>query len=517
MTAADIADVRRLCLAAKQAAFAFLAGQGEAVRSKLRGMRTEAWDAQIGEALEGSAAWIEVGDGPDAYRDASKRLGELLAARKLTRTFRASPTLSVTGLPKSSLDGALETVLDAPLPAPTRRSLGLSPGEQLDALGVIKRMAGTSERFTAYSRIAADPWIMQLTPDQQSRLVPAYERLVPHERATRVRGNAGIYAALPYDAQMLYSFRLDGALSSAEEDERHALENSRECFVRISGESNKAGDRVNAPVPYAAILKADGDRMDAFLSRARTAEQSRRISRALNRFAASVQATVRENRGHAIYAGGDDILAMVPLANAPQCARALAAGFRDSLHSAATEMRVPPAESPSLSIGLGVGHIMEPLGALRARAERAESIAKGDTADAPRNALAIALGIRAGAELRWRAQWSDAAALDALSRFVDGYQRKLLPSRAAYDLRAVDRRMPWLRDARDPSAAGMRVAEVRRMLDRARNVTGDRMPSDLRDLILERCAALPLAEVADTMVIARWLAARTAFDLEERA
>lgn len=517
VTAADAAAVRRLCLAAKQAAFAFLAGQGEAVRHKLRGVRAEAWAAQIGETLEGSVAWVEVGDGPDAYRDASERLGALLAARKLTRVFRASPALSVAGLPKSSLDGALETVLDDPLPAPTQRLLGLSTREQLDALGVIKRMAGNSEQFTAYARIAADPWIMQLTADQLSRLAPAYEKLVPYERATRVRGNAGIYGALPYDAQMLYSFRLQGALSSAGTDEWHALENLRKRIDQISGETNEAGERVSSPVPYAAILKADGDRMGALLSRASTADQSRRISRALNRFAASVHATVREHRGHAIYAGGDDILAMVPLARAPQCAKSLAEGFRNALQPAATEMEVPPTESPSLSVGLGVGHIMEPLGALRDRAERAESRAKGDASSAPRNALAITLGMRAGAELCWRAQWSDAAALDALSRFMHGYERKLLPSRAAYDLRAIDQRMAWLRDDRDPVAAGMRAAEVRRMLDRARNVAGDRIPPDLRSLILDRCAARPLAEVADTMLIARWLSARTAFDPEEQA
>jgi CRISPR-associated protein Cmr2 len=63
----------------------------------------------------------------------------------------------------------------------------------------------------------------------------------------------------------------------------------------------------------------------------------------------------------------------------------------------------------------------------------------------------------------------------------------------------------------------MRAAEVRRVLDRARVEGGGKPVSDaLQGQILDRARTLPLARLADTLVIARWLAARAGGDLEGR-
>ena len=272
--------------------------------------------------------------------------------------------------------------------------------------------------------------------------------------------------------------------------------------------------------------------MGKFLSCADSADRARTISRALHGFASSVPGIVREHRGHAIYAGGDDVLALVPLARALDCSRKLADAFRDSLHEIATKINVQDEkisvqddERPTLSVGLGIGHLMEPLGALRARAERAEHAAKEGDGDptTTRNALAIVLGVRSGAERCWRAQWSDEPSFRALDRMTDAFRRDLLPTRAAYDLQSIDLRLAWLRGDDGPRARGMRSAEVRRMLDRARIRGGDgRIPDDLqdlddlKDLIVERARVQPLKKLADTMIVARWLSARTAGDLGER-
>ena len=554
ISAPDAAAVRALCEEAKSAVVSRLTALGDSARREMEGMgrpvREEVWQAQIGDILEGFAAWVSItasgGDNAgDGYAQSSQRLGRVLAARKATRDFRACEPLSVEGLPKSSLDGALETVLpEWPATDRARRKLRLSKGEHLDALGVMKRLAGDSDQFTAYSRVAADPWIEQLTPEQQQCLCAVYEPLVDLELATRTTGNNGIYEALPFDAQMLYVFRLDNALSEArdEPDAIRALLDLRECMKQtsrektntvpdssvavagassikqVSREKTSTGKAAGAPVPYAAILKADGDRMGKFLSHADSADRARAISRALHGFASGVSGIVRKHRGHAIYAGGDDILALVPLARALDCSRKLAEAFRDSLREVATEMGVPADERPTLSVGLGIGHLMEPLGALRARAERAEHGAKeGGNPNNTRNALAIALGIRSGAELGWRAQWSDDPAFRELDTIIDAFRRDLLPTRAAYDLRSIDQRLAWLRDDDSPRARGMRSAEVRRMFDRARIRGGDRrIPDDLQDLIVERAQAQPLKELADTLIVARWLSARTAGDVGER-
>ena len=179
-------------------------------------------------------------------------------------------------------------------------------------------------------------------PDQQKRLKEKYEPLVSLDLATRVSGNKGIYDALPYDAQMLYKFRLENALSQKElnEDDRKALENVQKCIKQISQEKNAAGRPMGDPVPYAAILKADGDRMGVLFSKADSADRAREISRKLHEFASNVRQIVRCHRGHAIYAGGDDVLALVPLEQALNCSRALAESFKDALNGIAKDMGI---------------------------------------------------------------------------------------------------------------------------------------------------------------------------------
>ena len=559
VTLADCAAVLALCNEAGRAAALRVEQLGErALRELGRPVREDVWATQIDDILESFAAWAEIADGNGGYEGAGRRLGAALNARKDTRDFQACRPLTDKPLPKSSLDGARETVLPQwPAQDRARKKLRLSRGEQLDALGVVKRLAGDAEQFTALPRIAADSWIEQLTPGQQQRLRTAYEPLVEPGYATHVRGNSGTYAALPFDGHLLYPSRLDSELTHAHDpaasgtganrhrgadDPRrhgaearepaagrvgstavHALEALRRCIAEIARERTDSGQPVGTPVPYAAILKADGDHMGALLSRARSAEESRGISRALHAFASSVPGIVRAHRGHAVYAGGDDVLALLPLERATRCARGLADAFSESLREVATSMRLADDERPTLSVGIGIGYVIEPLGALRALAERAERHAKeGDAAQNSRNALAMRLRIRSGAELHWRAQWSDAPAFQAMDRFADAYRRGELPTRAAYDLRDIGRRLAWLRGSGDEIARGMRNAEVERLLDRARRDGGsEAIPPALQTLIRDRALlgdaadGRPLDALANTLIIARWLSARTAGDVGE--
>lgn len=515
----DRAAAAALCQRAKQAAADRLFDLGDQARGKLKArLREDVWQAQVQDLLESFAAWVEIPDGDAAYAQASAKLGATLAARKATRDFRPALPLQTPGLPKSSLDGAMETVLPEWREEQfARRMLGLSRGEQLDALGVMKRLAGNVEQFTPYSRVAADPWIRTLDRETKDRMGAAYEPLVGLGLATRVSGNRGQYAEFPYDAQMLFDFRLDNALSGWGEDaptgeEIAALRALQKMVQPLSAARG-------APVPYAAILKADGDRMGALLQQANDADASREISRALHRFASAVRDLVREYHGHAIYSGGDDVLALLPLTDSFACARALANCFRQELDAVAGKLGLQAADRPTLSVGLGIGHLMEPLGALRARANDAEKLAKAShlPADQTRNALAIVLGVRAGSELRWRANWSDEVALAEIEAFTVAYRDGQLPSRVAYDLRAIDRRLAWMRDDDSVTARGMRAAEVVRMLDRARTEGGSKgLDAQQRERILDAASRQPLAQLADTLILARWLSARTVADLGVR-
>ena len=503
----DEARARQLCAAAKAAASDHLRALGETARAGLPDLREPQWRAQEGDLLEVFAAWAPVRDGD--YGRASAQLGRALAARKATRDCGPTPG-GGAGLPKSSLDGAFETVLPERPKAVLVRKLALQGGEQLDVLGVIKRRGGDVEQFTAYSRLAADTWIAGLTPAQRHALGAAYAPLGGLELATRVRGNGDLYADLPYDAQLLYDFRLANALGNARGDAAavaalQALQREVRAVTRDAG----------APVPYAVILQADGDRMGELLDRATSAEQSRRISQALHGFASAVRGIVRAHRGHAIYAGGDDVLALLPLHSAVAAAQALAAAFGAALAGVAAELK--PAQAPTLSVGLGIGHLIEPLGSLRERALRAEQWAKGDHLPNAqrRNALGIILGIRSGGEVQWRAQWDQAQDLAELAAYTHAYTQGELPSRVAYDLRDIDLRLRWLGADPGATAIGMRRAEVARMLDRARTRGDAPLAAPHQATLLRRAGETPLGTLADTLIIARWLAARTQSQVEK--
>lgn len=531
-----------LCVQAREAARGRLADLCARAREEVKGLpfHQDLWETQRWDILETYAAWtlIERGD----YAGASKRLGGLLAARKATRDFLPAAVepdgRPGYGIPKSSLDAARESVIDldrkgreAPRYRTALRKLGLGTGEQLDALGVAKRRAGDPEQFTAYCRVAVEPWLQTLTEEQRQRLRAAYEPLVACELATRVRGNQSIYAGLPYDAHLVYDFRLANALAARDStvEDQSALRRLEGVLKALHKEKGTEGRPVGKPVPYAVVLKADGDRMGKLLSQAKAASESQRISQCLHDFASEVRGIARQHQGHAIYSGGDDVLALLPLASAVACADALRRAFAAAMADSARALGLPKSEWSTLSAGIGIGHVMEPLGSLRARADAAERAAKGNEhpPTKQRNALAIVLGIRSGADISWRANWDDQDAFDSLNRFIRAYQTAQLPSRVAYDLRTIGRRLAWLgdwereagadREERAATAKGMRASEVTRMLERARTDGGSgTIPKDLKDLILERATCEPIERLADTLIIARWLSARTTAELGER-
>ena len=516
---ADEAAVRTLLDTAKRAAADRLSELCERARAEVSGLpfQEDLWQAQKNDILESFAAWVEVVESD--YTKAASRISGILAARKATRDFLPAATAADglgIGIPKSSLDGARESVINLSRDERKNdkyktllRRLGLGGGEELDALAVAKRMAGDIDQFTAYSRIAADTWIETLPVARRKSLAEVYDHLVRMELATRVKGNAGIYGSFPYDAQLVFGFRLDNALTAAASGDKPYLLALRDVLRDL-----------DQPVPYAVILKADGDRMGELLSKATSAEDSRRISQALHGFAQSVRGTVREQRGHAIYAGGDDVLALLPLEKAIPCAAALAKSFRSAMNEVAETLKVPEGQRPTLSVGLGIGHLVEPLGRLRARADAAEKDAKGNREAFPRNALAIRLGIRSGAELRWRCRWDegggepkDCDGVKAMQQFIDAYVISQCPSRVGYDLRSIAERLAWVKED-GIVMPGIHAAELSRTLDRARQRGGEgELPKTLKDSIAARAGVVGLGQVAVELIIARWLSARTQSDI----
>lgn len=148
------------------------------------------------------------------------------------------------------------------------------------------------------------------------------------------------------------------------------------------------------------------------------------FSEALANFATWLARPVVETfGGELIYAGGDDVLAMLPADQAIGCARALRALFRGEAPANMTSMPlyvdapgfvtaaagyplIVPGPLADVSVGLAIGHVKAPLQMLVKEAQAAEHRAKHDYG---RGAIAISLYKRSGEILQWGCKWSSSA------------------------------------------------------------------------------------------------------------
>lgn len=469
------------------------------------------WLRQQEDMLEIFSAWVLFDK--DSYQKASKRLGQLLQARKLTRNFLPMQD-NAEALPKSTLDGANNTVIPK-LANWNKRLLSLTNEEELDALGVVKRLAGNVEQFTPFSRIVAHSWLESLRieqPQEFEALKATYEKLLKSNHVTKVEGNDQLYNDFPFDGEYLFLSRLQQA--DIEPDLKNELQNQLKAIK-------------SSPVPYGVLLKADGDRMGDLLAKAEETKDSKKISKALHDFASSVRKTLQNHGGHAIYAGGDDVLAFLPLSNAMKCAEQLANDFKGKMQNIAQDLGLEEASYPTLSVGLAIGHFVQPMRQLRQRAISAEKHAKGNKEKLSRNALAIHLGIRSGHEITWRCRWDDEETLKALNDFTDAFAKGWMPTRIMQEVREMAHLLKWTK-GQDELAVGIRKSELERMLSRAdfavniedSNKTAEEIAelkckevNKLKSQLRTQASRNSLDELANLLILARWLSAKTITDI----
>jgi CRISPR-associated protein Cmr2 len=412
----------------------------------------DVWNEQVEEVLEFYAVWAPV-DGD--YKASRHTVEKALAARKNLRDF-APWRHDRTGAPKSSLDGGRVSVLKADRNSPEFKRLRISDGEQLDAIGLIKRAGFEPEQFVPLVNIAAGAWLR------------AAAELVGEELAGVCNGckEMGIPAVsrpdlpavelLPFDASVLYPSRwaalfkeLDREEVGAEAARQWGQENVRPLLRRM----REAGK--GEPPSYVACLAADGDDMGETIDCLEEPEANRAFSRALAGFPEDARQIVeQEHRGSLIYAGGDDVLAFLPAATAPECAAALARAFRKRLEKDLS------GNVPTLSVGIGVGHVIEQMSLLLELAREAEREAKKQK---DKDALAIVVDKRSGGErrlaLKWRCEPIERMRED--TRLLDG----ALSTGKLHELEALLRRFPDPKPASaEPGAAAALAAYAKDVL-----------------------------------------------------
>jgi CRISPR-associated protein Cmr2 len=124
-----------------------------------------------------------------------------------------------------------------------------------------------------------------------------------------------------------------------------------------------------------------------------------------------------------VYAGGDDVLAFLPVDKCLECSR--------KLHDAFGE-RMRPYGEPTLSTGIAIGHFMENLEDLLEYGRAAEKAAK----QPDRDGLAVHLHKRGGSPVRVRSQWTDRPD-ERLTRYAQLIQAEAIPGKLPYELRQL--------------------------------------------------------------------------------
>lgn len=172
---------------------------------------------------------------------------------------------------------------------------------------------------------------------------------------------------------------------------------------------------------YVAAITFDGDSIGKWVSGENLANKSqlesyhREFSGALSHFAIEEVRKIVEKRieskdhkgnsiqvplGQLIYAGGDDVVALVPSDIALECAFQIRQAFRQSTQ----EVKDDEGNHPDASAGIAIAHINSPLQDLIRNAQKAEKRAKNVVG---RPAFSITLMKRSGEISHWGSQWNE--------------------------------------------------------------------------------------------------------------
>jgi len=243
------------------------------------------------------------------------------------------------------------------------------------------------------------------------------------------------------------------------------------------------------------------------------------FSEALSNFALFLaDRVVREFEGQLIYAGGDDVLTMLPASRALECAEALRACFRGvkipkelrsslNLHvdqagfvncGSGYPILVPGPRS-DVSCGIAVGHCNYPLQALVRESREAEKRAKNNY---DREAFAVTLIKRSGETIYWGAKW-DSAALALYKEFTIATDQEKLSGRFPYALAELLRPYNLKKDIVDNSFKEVIRKEYAHVLERQSLVRGARL--DRADDYLESLSPKHLSDFISIFLVSAFM------------
>lgn len=454
----------------------------DAIQQRLHGIRDAAYEkisltdqrfayTQIEDLVE--FTWVAYPYEEGKYVEVRQQVEALMAARKNTRDF-AHVTWG-SNRPKSSIDGQLESVIPEE-EYPNRKSsekerfekidrlyknYKAGPAERLSGVDLLKRNGATTwgTNFPSTSHIATLPFLQRLlliSDQKQARgkwhayiekVVRVVDRINVKETEITPENSQVVYTARlssnhyrshlilgEYEGSMLFEERLVDLIDVVKTPEirNEARDALRDFYQFIDSQFAEQRLGKERPNPYYALIHADGDGMGAVIDALGVSEQHRRLSRVLGQFASGVETIVKKHQGALVYAGGDDVLAFVPLHTVLWCAQELARGFRETLKGFSDEK----GRSPTLSVGIAIVHHLNSLRDALELARNAEKRAKDIDG---KNALAITISKRSGEDYQIAGAWGD---LDnILEQLIPLCRIDAIPDGTAYELRDLAQRL----------------------------------------------------------------------------
>lgn len=543
------------------------AGVHQAISERLNEIRDDAFKGTIDSHFNHEVTHMQIDDlveyfwvalpfdGTD-YENTRRHLESLMVARKNTRDFQ--PVRWGSEKQKSSIDGQLESVIPEDRYPDQRDSKNIkirkvnflysmyraNARERLSGVDLLKRLGkiGSISNFPRTTHMSTLPFLYRLSSitgseaTEAAKLWKAYistlQRIAnEHGLVLDLNNISDKFKAHPIlsksEGTLLFEERIADVLGIAGVlDNTIDITSAKDALAAFYRYTDKRFDDGNVrPNTYYAILLADGDRMGEVIDvQAKHGyEAHRNLSRALDTFARSVDSTVTSYEGALVYAGGDDVLAFVPLHTVLQCARKLATDFSDSLKGFENDK----GQKPTLSVGIAIVHHLESLRDALNLARAAEKKAKNVPG---KDALSITLSKRSGTDCTVAGKWED---LDQhLEDLIKCYRSNSIPHGTAYELRDLELRLMGstksLSADQQKNLREVIQAEAKRILERklAQSVSKDtenilkrRLGIKVEEATTSKFKTVDIEQFTNELIIAQFLASArelAKYPLEER-
>lgn len=317
---------------------------------------------------------------------------------------------------------------------PKLGKLDIREGERLCALALIKRLfpkvskeaigwVVETKNWPSTPYVAAIPWlkrVIDMAPKEADDFAYIVLDAAPDAERKGISRRIGSFSnrsesLLDLDGNFYFENALidckrtplDGtpeSIDNCEEEPEETKRARKKLKILLSGLAEKAKSR---PAPFYAMLLMDGDNMGKLMGD----HEEEPISCALSSFTKGVRDIVRAHDGVTIYAGGDDVLAMLPMPGALNCAFKLSQEYEQSFRE------VIPEADATISAGLVFSHYNIPLSTVMREAHYIlDEVAKDQNG---RGSIAVSVLKSSGKYCQWTATWNRLTDDKGLSRIDD--------------------------------------------------------------------------------------------------